>query len=187
MFVKRMLAGRPGHSQDGGNAPVKTEYVSKPVALPPGFLAAAAADARPATAQRIDFAASPLPEYAGLYAAVLDHVLAPSECAALLALAEASVPAADGGRGKGGGDPWRPALVNVGRGFEVLQPDYRNGDRIVWDCQEVVDRIWARCVAAAREAAATSGDGAGLLERVAAVGADEVAIVPPAPRIPDAA
>ncbi|KAJ4420569.1 hypothetical protein N0V85_000556 [Neurospora sp. IMI 360204] len=41
--------------------------------------------------------------------------------------------------------PWGPALVNVGMGYEVLTPSYRNSSRIIWDQQEVVDRLWARC------------------------------------------
>ncbi|KAL2178076.1 uncharacterized protein P884DRAFT_242331 [Thermothelomyces heterothallicus CBS 202.75] len=191
MFFNRAPA-RPSHKRDS-NIPVKTSYVSNRVALPPGFLTTAPPDARPATAKRIDFASSPLPEYAGRYAAVLDHVLSPSECAALLALAEASVPLSSGPGNNDAADndddPWHPALVNVGGGFEVLQPDYRNGDRIIWDCQEVVDRIWARCLAAAAAAAPAGGveGDAGLLERVAAVEAGEVAIVGHNPRQRDGA
>jgi hypothetical protein len=150
------------------NRPIQTNYISAPVPLPPSFLSSTTLppDARPITATPIPWPSTPLPEYAGLYAVVLDHVLSPSECAALLALAEASVPA-PGEPGselrRGPDDPWGPALVNVGRGFEVLEQGYRNGDRIVWDCQEVVDRLWARCLAA----------GPGFRERFAEVGGAE--------------
>lgn len=44
----------------------------------------------------------------------------------------------------------------------MLQPTYRNSDRIVWDCQEVVDRIWARCLEAE-----------GVWERLAEVAGEE--------------
>ncbi|KAL2145558.1 hypothetical protein VTI28DRAFT_6796 [Corynascus sepedonium] len=172
--------------------PITPDYTSNPVTIPPTFLTTAPPDARPPTASRINFAASPLPEYAGLYAVVLDHVLSPSECAALLALAEASVPTVgaeegdkdDGGSGSGRNktllrngpnDPWGPALVNVGGGREVLWDSYRNGDRIVWDHQEVVNRIWARCLSAAEEAGGDDGDA--VRERFDKIGVGEEEIV----------
>jgi hypothetical protein len=77
----------------------------------------------------------------GGYAVVLDNVLSPSECAQLIQLAESSVLEKDKAEE---GNPWRPAPVNVGHGFEVLVADYRNSDRIIWDQQEIVDRLWAR-------------------------------------------
>ncbi|KAI1370496.1 hypothetical protein F4677DRAFT_350626 [Hypoxylon crocopeplum] len=122
--------------------PVKTSYASKDVAIPDDFLRSEPADAEPITFKQIDFAASPLPEYKGLYAVVLDHVLSASECATLVQLAEASV--VDENRNGHDGTAWAPALVNVGGGFEVAAPDYRNSDRIIWDHQDVVDRLWAR-------------------------------------------
>ncbi|KAI1418383.1 hypothetical protein F5Y13DRAFT_149066 [Hypoxylon sp. FL1857] len=124
------------------NLPVKTSYVSKDVEIPDDFLRAEPHDAKPITFKQIDFVNTVLPEYKGLYAVVLDHVLSPSECAKLLELAEASV--VDENKNKANGDPWAPALVNVGGGYEVAIPDYRNGDRIIWDQQDVVDRLWAR-------------------------------------------
>ncbi|KAK0651562.1 hypothetical protein B0T16DRAFT_404177 [Cercophora newfieldiana] len=67
------------------------------------------------------------------------------ECTALLALAESSV--ADVSKSEDG-SPWRRAMVNVGVGYEVFTPHYRNSDRLIWDRQEVIDRIWARCLRA---------------------------------------
>jgi hypothetical protein len=124
------------------------------------------------TTTQIHWPSTPLAQYGDAYAVVLDNVLSPSECATLLALAEASVPRnEDGGGGDdggGGNDPWQPALVNVGGGYEVLTREYRNSDRIVWDCQEVVDRIWRRCVLGGAE---------GLVrERLGEVGGGETAI-----------
>jgi len=124
---------------------VKVDYTSLPVAIPPDFLVADPPDARPITVQTIDWATTTIPENAGLYATVLDHVLSPSECATLIALAEASVPPSRRRRVPGGSTPWQPALVNIGAGLEVLNTRYRNSDRIVWDSQVVMDRIWARC------------------------------------------
>ncbi|KAK4033957.1 hypothetical protein C8A01DRAFT_19168 [Parachaetomium inaequale] len=151
--LKAALTPTPPPLKLNKNPPIKTNYTSLPVPLPPTFLTSLPSDARPITTTPINWAKTPLPEYAGLYAVVLDHVLSPSECATLLALAEAS--------------PWGLALVNVGGGFEVLQEGYRNGERIVWDCQEVVDRIWERCLQG----------GEGLRERFGVVGADERDIV----------
>lgn len=122
--------------------PVKTRYSSKHVAIPDSYLVDAPPDAAPITYTPIDFSQTSLPEYSACYAAVLDNVLSPSECAQLLELAEASVDEAD--YGGDGTDPWQPARVNVGGGFEVLMPDYRLSDRIIWDSQDIVDRLWAR-------------------------------------------
>lgn len=127
--------------------PVKMHYTSRDVAIPDDFLSLTAPppDAKPVTISPVDFASSPLPEYNGLFAVVLENVLSPSECQALIDLAESSV---DVTRMNSTGDhsPWMPAMVNVGNGFEVLESRYRNSDRIVWDQQEVVDRIWRRCM-----------------------------------------
>lgn len=154
--------------------PVRVEYFSRDIALPSDFLSPtgpAPPDARPMTLTPIDWnatgnnennnnAAATLPENEGRYAAVLEHVLSPSECQTLLRLAEASVDleranafwTAAAGSASGSGpegweeNPWRPAMVNAGAGTEVLDTWYRNSDRIVWDCQEVADRLWARCM-----------------------------------------
>lgn len=125
--------------------PVKTTYGSNPVPIPDNFLTTPPPDAAPITLSPIDFSTTVLPEYSGCYAVVLDNVLSPSECATLLSLAEASVPATAYGQPS---DPWQPALVNIGMGFEVLHPEYRNSDRIIWDQQVIVDRLWDRIVTA---------------------------------------
>ncbi|KAI8946982.1 hypothetical protein F4801DRAFT_592945 [Xylaria longipes] len=125
------------------HAPVKTVYRSKDVAIPDDFLKSEPADAQPITHKPIDFKNSVLPEYEGCYAVVLDHVLSPSECTELLKLAEDSVMDED----KEGRSSWRPALVNIGGGYEVEIPDYRKSERIIWDNQEIVDRLWARMAA----------------------------------------
>lgn len=131
-------------------------------------------DALPITMKPIDFAQTVLPEYKGCYAVVLDNVLSPSECQQLLKMAEDSVPeterfvrkskskqqrqqqqkqdqaAPDEGHDDDDDDddetrdPWRPALVHVGGGWEVRDDKYRNSDRIIWDQEEIVGRIWAR-------------------------------------------
>ncbi|KAI0414346.1 oxidoreductase domain-containing protein [Xylaria grammica] len=120
--------------------PVKPIYRSNDVTLPDEFLTSDPADAKPITHHLIDFKNSVLPEYEGCYAAVLDDVLSPSECTQLLQLAESSVMDDD----REDGSPWRAALVNIGGGFEMEIPDYRKSGRIIWDNQEIVDRLWAR-------------------------------------------
>ncbi|KAI0012623.1 hypothetical protein F4779DRAFT_15891 [Xylariaceae sp. FL0662B] len=124
----------------GMSQPVKVSYQSQPVEIPPDFLKSEPDDARPIKFSQIDFEQSVLPEYKSAYAVVLDHVLSPSECVRLIELAEASVMEED----KEDGSPWRPALVSAGGGYEVALLEYRDSDRIIWDQQEIVDRLWAR-------------------------------------------
>ncbi|KAK5652932.1 hypothetical protein OQA88_9411 [Cercophora sp. LCS_1] len=123
---------------------VQVKYEARDVPIPDDFLTKDPSDARPITVKVIDWSKTVLPEYDGLYAAVLDNVLSPSECDTLLRLAEESV----SDRGKTGTRTWRPALVNIGGGWETLHKDYRNSDRIIWDQQVVMDRLWARCAKA---------------------------------------
>lgn len=131
------------------NKPIQTSYVFNDVPIPPDFLTTDPPDLKPITITTLDWPKTQIPEYEGYYAAVLDNVISPSECEALLKLAEASVP--DSHKTPGPDDKlssWGPALVNMGMGFEVLLPHYRNSDRIIWDQQEVVDRLWERCLRA---------------------------------------
>ncbi|KAI1778615.1 hypothetical protein F4818DRAFT_438772 [Hypoxylon cercidicola] len=121
---------------------IKTSYTSNDVSIPDDFLTTEPPDAEPITFKQIDFEDTVLKEYRGLYAVVLDNVLSPSECAQLLELAEASV--TDASRNKEDGSAWATALVNASDGYEVRMPEYRNSDRIIWDRQDVVDRLWAR-------------------------------------------
>ncbi|KAI1874060.1 uncharacterized protein JN550_002639 [Neoarthrinium moseri] len=134
-------AGRTARRERGHGDPVQTSYSSAHVEIPADYLTTEPQDAKPITYQPIDFKDSVLPEYDGGYAVVLDNVLSPTECAKLIKLAESSVLDKDKGED---GNPWRPALVNVGMGHEVLAADYRNSDRIIWDQQDIVDRLWAR-------------------------------------------
>jgi hypothetical protein len=140
-----MVFGLGGGARSGQESkrldPVQTSYGSNDVEIPAGFLRSDPYDANPITLEQINFKETSLPEFAGGYAVVLENVLSPSECAKLIELAEASVRNQDKGEG---GNPWQPALVNIGGGWEVLEADYRNSDRIIWDEQEVVDRMWSR-------------------------------------------
>ncbi|KAK0710717.1 hypothetical protein B0H67DRAFT_583275 [Lasiosphaeris hirsuta] len=123
---------------------VKVDYKALDVPIPDTFLTQDPPDARPVAVKVIDWTKTDLPEYRGRYAAVLDNVMSPSECETLLSLAEDSV----SNRGKSGTRTWRPALVNIGGGLETLDKEYRNSDRIIWDNQVIMDRLWARCARA---------------------------------------
>ncbi|KAK1980781.1 hypothetical protein LZ30DRAFT_722217 [Colletotrichum cereale] len=136
------LLNRNAASPRPKSKPQQTSYSSNHVPIPEDFLSGPPpADAPPVTLEKIDWSASALPENGPLYAVVLDNVLTPGECARLIRMAEDS--AAD--RGENGDEPWQPAMVNIGQGWEILESEYRNSDRIIWDEQEVVDRLWRRC------------------------------------------
>jgi hypothetical protein len=98
---------------------------------PSEFLAGPAPNA---TINRIDFSKTPLPCYTGCYATVLDNILSPEECTALIQYAEASTP-----------KKWERAMINIGDGEQMLVEDTRKCGRIIWDEQDIVDRIWERC------------------------------------------
>ena len=104
---------------DGQRRIMKTSYTCKPVEFPPDFLKITPPDAQPIVVERVNFAASAVPEYAPYYATVLDNVLSASECAELLRLAMLSAPSGD----------WEPAMVNAGAGYEILATDVRHCDR----------------------------------------------------------
>lgn len=150
-FIKATVSGDPRSENakaydipEGEAIPV--EYISNDISIPENFLSVTSPppDARPITLAPIDWTKTVLPEYDGRYAVVLDNVASPSECQELIKLAEASV---DMSRvAEGVQNPWRPAMVAAGAGYEVLDSKYRNSDRIVWDRQEVVDRLWMRCL-----------------------------------------
>ncbi|KAM0358831.1 hypothetical protein ACHAPY_004348 [Fusarium culmorum] len=121
--------------------PQKIEYKSNDIPIPDSFLTSPSET--PITSHQIDFANSPLPQYDGHTALVLDNVISPDECLELLSLAEASVP-----RDEENQSAWKPALVSGGDGYEARAPGYRESDRIIWDQQTIVDRLWERCLQA---------------------------------------
>lgn len=94
------------------------------------FLSAPAPDL---IVQRIDFSKTTIPEYAGLYAIILDNALSHEECNALVRAAESHA------NGK-----WEQAMVNVGGGRQRLISGVRDCGRIIWDDSTIVDKIWSR-------------------------------------------
>lgn len=142
MFKTQTRKGEGAGTQE--SVPTQTSYTSREVTIPADFLRKAPWDAKPITVTPIDWAQTILPENNGCYAVILDNVLSPSECEQMLKLAEDSVL----DRGKDGNRIWSEAMVNIGSGFELLNTEYRNSDRIIWDSQEMMDRLWERCAQA---------------------------------------
>jgi hypothetical protein len=101
-----------------------------PFKLPKSFLSGPPPNPKVTT---IDFAQTDIPEYKGLYATVLDGILTPEECRTLVAAAE------DQTSGK-----WERAMVNIGNGEQALYEDTRKCGRIIYDSQDMVDRVWER-------------------------------------------
>lgn len=84
-----------------------------------------------------------IPEHDGRYAVIIDNVLSEQECKQLIHMAEQS---AGGHQGEESAENngWKPAMVNGGFNKEYLALEYRNSDRIIWDNQEIINRIWER-------------------------------------------
>ena len=83
--------------------------------------------------EKIDFTKTPLPDYDGLYAAVVDGCFTKDECDLLVRAAEAKT-----------NGVWEQAMVNIGGNAQVLAMDTRNCGRIIWDDREMVAKIWDR-------------------------------------------
>jgi len=98
--------------------------------LPKNFLTGAPPNPK---ITKIDFTKTEVPEYEGLYATVLDGILTPEECHTLVAAAESQAP-----------NKWERAMINIGNGEQALYEDTRKCGRIIYDSQEMVDRIWER-------------------------------------------
>ncbi|PSN67210.1 oxidoreductase domain-containing protein [Corynespora cassiicola Philippines] len=109
----------------------------KPLELPEGFLDGPAPDLHKSY---INFLDEGLPEYNGLWAAVLDGVMSEEECKMLVAAAEATTHGT-----------WERAMINIGGGFQRLMTEERNCGRIIWDNRELAAKIWARVEASVPE------------------------------------
>ncbi|KAI9732556.1 MAG: hypothetical protein M1834_003891 [Cirrosporium novae-zelandiae] len=98
--------------------------------LPGHFLSSAAVGI---TIRRVHWPDTPLPEYDGLHAYILDNVLTPMECTQLIAVAEART------EGK-----WEPAQINVGNGRQELNLYSRDCGRYIWDDAELAGKLLER-------------------------------------------
>jgi len=81
--------------------------------------------------RRLDFKKLGFPEYDGFYAVIIDNVLSQHECDQFVAAAEQV-------------GEWERAMINIGGGRQALEEDVRKCGRIIWDNQEVMNRVWAR-------------------------------------------
>ncbi|KAL4887963.1 hypothetical protein BDV59DRAFT_189635 [Aspergillus ambiguus] len=94
-----------------------------------------------ARSHRINFQTSdpPLPEYKGLFAAVIENVFTENECNELIRLAESTTLT-----GVSSTPTWGRATINVGNGKQMLVADERNCGRIIYDSQVLAERLLAR-------------------------------------------
>lgn len=128
MRTFRTLICHIDHISSSMSSSVKPSSFS--YSLPPDFLS------RPgpkATAQKVDFTKTDLPEYNGLYANIIDGALTAEECNILVRAAEART---DG--------KWEQAMINVGGGRQRLITDSRDCGRIIWDDRAIVEKLWSR-------------------------------------------
>ena len=72
-----------------------------------------------------------LPEYSGLFALLIHHILTPTECQNLLNAAQSA-------------SKWEPAMINVGGGRQELATDTRNCGRIILDDEVLAKRLLDR-------------------------------------------
>ncbi|KAI9732691.1 MAG: hypothetical protein M1818_007425 [Claussenomyces sp. TS43310] len=131
----------------------ETSYTSVPVSIAEDFLSCNSTETPTVTSSKINFAEANLPEYTGCDAFVLENVLTAAECRQLRRYAEQSTGSVDtdtdaDASQSGGSSAWKPAMLNGGLGLEYLATEYRNSDRIVWDQDALVARIWDRCLLA---------------------------------------
>lgn len=76
---------------------------------------------------------TPLPEYNGFFATVLENCFTEAECNILVSMAEAQ-----------NNGVWEEAMINVGGGRQEKNLDARDCGRIIFDDRDVVEKIWNR-------------------------------------------
>jgi hypothetical protein len=98
---------------------------------PTGFLS----DPAPSPSKTvIDFSKTKLSAYEGFYAVILEGVFSAEECQYLIAAAEET-----------NNGIWDRAMINAGGDKQLMAEEARKCGRIIWDNQEVVDKVWKRC------------------------------------------
>jgi hypothetical protein len=100
-------------------------------ALPPDFLSRPLGDV---TAEIVDFTKTSVPEYANLYACIIDNALSAEECHTLIDAIES----------RHEGEEWERAMINIGMGFTALYEDERKCGRFIWDNKTLATKIWRR-------------------------------------------
>ncbi|KAL1865553.1 hypothetical protein Plec18167_009366 [Paecilomyces lecythidis] len=106
---------------------------------PPDFLPAAAP--KEACMRKVDFesAGELMTEYKDSLAFIIDNAFTESECQELIKAAEASTVTPDSPTPK-----WKRAMINAGKGKEVMVPDSRNCGRILYNTPDLANRIMDR-------------------------------------------
>ncbi|KAI5474260.1 P4Hc domain-containing protein [Pseudohyphozyma bogoriensis] len=89
---------------------------------------------------KIDFKAAGLPQYQSCYAIILDNLFTRAELVRFLSTAESSV-----------NGEWDVARVNATSEISFVDTDYRRGDRIILDSEELSEEIFARIREGLRE------------------------------------
>jgi len=88
----------------------------------------------------IDYAKAGLHECDGQWAVILDGILSEEECNQLVKAAEATTNGA-----------WERAMINIGGGMQALYEDTRKCGRIIWDAEELMEKLWDRISSAVPE------------------------------------
>ncbi|GAD95062.1 hypothetical protein ANI_1_1754184 [Paecilomyces variotii No. 5] len=106
---------------------------------PPDFLPAA--PPKEACMRRIDWesAGETMKLYKDFMAFTIDNAFTESECQELIKAAEASTITPDSPT-----PTWKRAMINAGRGKEVMVPDSRNCGRILYNAPDVAEKIMDR-------------------------------------------
>ena len=82
--------------------------------------------------RQIDFKGANLTDYSESWAIQIDDLFSSEECKELLIAAQGTT------------GTWSQAMVNVGKGRQKLYTDIRDCGRIIWDSQDVADKLWER-------------------------------------------
>ncbi|KAL1882846.1 hypothetical protein Daus18300_000484 [Diaporthe australafricana] len=93
---------------------------------------------RSATARLIDFKETNLGLYEDFFAMVIDDLVTPRECAALLSAVQPPAPAADNNK------PWPPATVTAHDGSQFVDLMSRDCGRIIHESQALADALLDR-------------------------------------------
>lgn len=130
-LLSQIIARRDPETMSSPTTTTQSAATATP--LPADFLVGPAQGIDPPKMIRLDFAKTELREYDRMYATIIDNVLSKPECIELVRLAEAQ-----------SDSMWERALINIGGGRQAMYEETRKCGRIIWDGQEVVDRLWER-------------------------------------------
>ena len=102
------------------------------------------------TAEIVDFAKTPLPEYTGNFAMLVHNLLTPEECSSLLKAVQTP------------DSTWEQAMINIGGGRQMLALEDRNCGRIIFDNKILAQRLLNRIMPLLPPEIVTVQDNAGI-------------------------